>query len=197
VEEFLVRIDAAIREADKEERAALRSLRGGAEDLRNESIGSAVRRLAAPIAITWPGWDGSTTQLVTKSYSARSDLVHGGETTHDLSQLGGALKLLVRNLCLQQPREAFTAAPPGGTSRHDRSRRGVRILLAKLRSALWSDREMLAPDAMKVSPYGWLTCTNARRIYRLWGSAIFAPMRSRARNWVTPCNECSSAQARV
>jgi len=67
VEEFLVRIDAAIREADKEERAALRSLRGGAEDLRNESIGSAVRRLAAPIAITWPGWDGSTTQLVTKA----------------------------------------------------------------------------------------------------------------------------------
>ena len=144
VEEFLVRIDAATREADKAEREALQSLRGGAKDLRNESIGAAVRRLAAPVAITWPGWDGSTTQLVTKSYSARSDLVHGGETTHDLRQLGGALKLLVRNLCLQQPRETETAEPPAGTSRHDRPRRGVQTLLAKLRSARRGDRAMLA-----------------------------------------------------
>jgi hypothetical protein len=136
VDEFLNRIDAATKKADKAERAALQSLRGGAEDLRNESIGAAVRRLAAPVAITWPGWDSSTTQLVTRSYSARSELVHGGQTTHDLGQLGGPLKLLVRNLCLQQPMETEAAEPSAGTSGHDWVRWGVGPLLAKLRSAV-------------------------------------------------------------
>jgi hypothetical protein len=101
VEDFNDAIVQAAREGVNEsERDELNSLLSGANDLRSESIGSAVRRLAASAA---PMEGISPTRLVSKSYSARSDLVHTGMTNQNLTALLGPLTELVRYLATTDP----------------------------------------------------------------------------------------------
>lgn len=99
VKEFRGAIIEASKDADPLEQKQLDSLMGGAQDLRHESIASAIRRLAASIPSADPRAGTNLDDLVRKSYSARSDLIHDGATDRDLMALLDPLQELVRHLC--------------------------------------------------------------------------------------------------
>lgn len=98
VEDFRVAIRNALGgSTDPEERKQLDSLLSGANDFREESIGAAIRRLAASAPSAEVG-GADPADLAGKSYGARSDLLHSGTTNRDLADpllLGN----LVRYLC--------------------------------------------------------------------------------------------------
>src|SRR5579863_2027515 len=95
VEDFRKAIKYAAREYEPgtAERRQLDSLLGAANDLRRESISSAIQRLASS------GFSESTgemqpTEVARMSYQARSDLVHSGATDQNLTELLGPLERL-------------------------------------------------------------------------------------------------------
>lgn len=109
VEEFREAIKRAAGEADGEERRQLDSLLGAANDLRLESIGTAIRELAEPVPASELVGDRDGSGLARASYVARSQLTHDGVTSHDLVALFGPLQSLVRRLCIASDTEIGAA----------------------------------------------------------------------------------------
>jgi hypothetical protein len=105
VEEFRQAIKHEASEVGQAERAQLDSLLSAANDLRRESIGAAICRLAISIepANVRDARDVDLTDLARMSYQARSDLVHAGATDQDLTELLGPLEDLIRALCTTAP----------------------------------------------------------------------------------------------
>jgi hypothetical protein len=100
VDEFRQAIRQAAREhaAGTAERKHLDSLLGAADDLRSESISTAIRHLAASIPSSAQSDAAGRDDLVQKSYKARSSLLHKGVTDQDLTALLGPLQELLRSL---------------------------------------------------------------------------------------------------
>lgn len=93
VDEVLVQVDGAlaaarIRAGGQEEIEELRSLRGALTSARRRSHSSAFRSLADEIV---DGEADDARDVLSRSYRARSDLVHTGKTEHDLPPLTAEL----------------------------------------------------------------------------------------------------------
>jgi hypothetical protein len=101
VEIFLEEIGKAMSGAEKAVQSQLDSLMGGVSDLRCESIRAAVRRLVESVPAGRLSNDVSPVQLFSRSYEARSQLIHDGVTSMDLGALIGPLRELVRFLCTE------------------------------------------------------------------------------------------------
>lgn len=97
------RREAGRAKAPKDELAQIDALMSALGGLRNQSIASSIKRLAADVSPDIEEYGRSPDQVVDEAYKARNELIHGGQTGVDLASLITPLEQLTIELCSGPP----------------------------------------------------------------------------------------------